>query len=268
MHYEKIWPPPLLHIVEYIAFMSQSNYSFKTISCHVAAISYYNKINNIFDHTQSFIVKRMLAGLNRLHRFKDNRLPITITMLFRILPNLLYTCSSNYEASLFSAAYSLAFSALLRVSEISFKSVNNYCLQFNDVTVTASYVKLFLRSSKNDQLSFGSEIVIPFSQNNKFLSDSLHNYLSGRPNLRGPFLIHYDGSPVTSYQFNQVLKKVLEFSGMPANLYKSHSFRIGGATYLHLLGKSDEEIKAIGRWKSNAYKGYIRLNIPDMNIAF
>lgn len=268
MQYERCWPPPLWHVVEYIAYMSLNNYATKTVNCHLAAISYYNKVNGYLDVTQSFIVKQMLSGLNRVQFHKDNRLPITITLLHKLLPNLKHVCSSQYEACLFSVAYTLAFSALLRVSEITLTNKTDKCkaLQFKDIQATATHVKLFLRSSKNDQNSIGAEISIPISYRNRFLYDALQDYLTCRPKIDGLFLCHFDGSPVTSYQFNNILKKVLVFSGVGTTFYKSHSFRIGGATYLHSIGKTDEEIKLLGRWKSNAYKNYIRLNIPDFCI--
>ena len=268
MQYERCWPPPLWHVVEYIAYMSLNNYATKTVNCHLAAISYYNKVNGYLDVTQSFIVKQMLSGLHRVQFHKDNRLPITITLLHKLLPNLKHVCSSQYEACLFSVAYTLAFSALLRVSEITLTNKTDKCkaLQFKDIQATATDVKLFLRSSKNDQNSIGAEISIPISYRNRFLYDALQDYLTCRPKIDGLFLCHFDGSPVTSYQFNNILKKVLVFSGVGTTFYKSHSFRIGGATYLHSIGKTDEEIKLLGRWKSNAYKNYIRLNIPDFCI--
>lgn len=244
--------------------MSQNGYAHNTVTSHVSAISYFNKINEHFDATQSFIIKRMLTGLNKLQSRKDTRLPISINMLGKIIPNLYQVCTSRYEAHLYSVAFSLAFSALLRISELTLPNSHSTvsALQFSDVLVAPSHVKIFIRSSKNDQYQNGAEIIIKFMEDNKILQDSLSNYLVCRPKCNGTFLCHFDGSPVTAFQFNSILKKVLEFSGIQNTFYKSHSFRIGGATYLHSIGKSDEEIKLLGRWKSNAFKSYIRLQIP------
>jgi hypothetical protein len=46
-------------------------------------------------------------------------------------------------------------------------------------------------------------------------------------------------------------------------LYKPHSFRIGGATEAKRLGFDDDTIMQWGRWSSNAYKKYIRLDIKE-----
>jgi len=43
--------------------------------------------------------------------------------------------------------------------------------------------------------------------------------------------------------------------------FRSHSFRIGGATEAKRLGVDDETIKKWGRWTSDAYLKYLRLDI-------
>jgi hypothetical protein len=63
---------------------------------------------------------------------------------------------------------------------------------------------------------------------------------------------------LSRYQFNAVLKKSLAYLHVPAQRYKNHSFRIGMTIALSEEGRSDEEIKRMGRWKSRAFEGYIR----------
>jgi len=41
--------------------------------------------------------------------------------------------------------------------------------------------------------------------------------------------------------------------------FKTHSFRIGAASSYSEKGVSEQDIKRLGRWKSDAFKGYIRL---------
>ena len=42
-------------------------------------------------------------------------------------------------------------------------------------------------------------------------------------------------------------------------LYTSHSFRTGAASMMGALGFSDDDIKAIGKWSSNAFGNYTKL---------
>jgi hypothetical protein len=41
--------------------------------------------------------------------------------------------------------------------------------------------------------------------------------------------------------------------------FTTHSFRTGAASMMAILGYSDSDIKAMGRWSSRAFETYIRL---------
>ena len=153
MNYHIISPFPVWQIVEYIAFMSQNNYAFQTVNCHIVALSYYNKINGFIDNTQAFLVKQLLKGMNKNQNRKDQRMPITISLLEKILPNLSHICSSSYEATLFRVAYALSFCALLRVSEVAFSHIDhiNHVLAFQNVKVCSTHINIFIQKSKTDQ---------------------------------------------------------------------------------------------------------------------
>ena len=88
---------------------------------------------------------------------------------------------------------------------------------------------------------------------------AISRYNSIRPKFQGPYLCHISGSPLTSFQFSQVLKKSLNFIGIDTATFKTHSFRIGAATQMYLDGQNEETIKLKGRWKSNVVKSYIRI---------
>ena len=64
-------------------------------------------------------------------------------------------------------------------------------------------------------------------------------------------------TPITVNQFNTELRRCLNFCGLNAQRYKSHSFRIGAACLAADKGFSDAQIRALGRWKSDAFKLYI-----------
>ena len=113
--------------------------------------------------------------------------------------------------------------------------------------------------SKTDQLGLGTMIEIVPSTESSLLYSSLSNFLKIRPNFDGPLFCHFNGEYLTAYQFSQMLKKCVKFLGIDTSTFKSHSFRIGCASDLFVRGKTEDEIKEIGRWKSNAYKSYIRI---------
>uniref|UniRef100_A0A8W8L937 Tyr recombinase domain-containing protein n=1 Tax=Magallana gigas TaxID=29159 RepID=A0A8W8L937_MAGGI len=75
---------------------------------------------------------------------------------------------------------------------------------------------------------------------------------------QGQFLVHFDGKPLTRYQFSAILAKSLQFCEGKIGRFKSHSFRIGAATEAAMRGIPDQVIKQWGRWKSESYASYIR----------
>ena len=56
------------------------------------------------------------------------------------------------------------------------------------------------------------------------------------------------------------LKHCLAMTGHSSSCFKGHSLRIGAATHVAAQGYMDNQIKAMGRWKSDAYKKYIRIS--------
>jgi len=72
----------------------------------------------------------------------------------------------------------------------------------------------------------------------------------------GPFFMNKAKVGLTRRQFVKEVKDALERKGLPSEGIFGHSFRIGAAAAAG--GASDEEVKALGRWRSREYKDYIR----------
>ena len=87
----------------------------------------------------------------------------------------------------------------------------------------------------------------------------MSQYLKERPNYPGPLFCHFEGLALTRYQFSAILKKCLVIIGIESDKFKSHSFRIGMTTTCAIDGITDEQIKQLGGWESNAYLRYIRI---------
>jgi hypothetical protein len=64
----------------------------------------------------------MLEGLRRkTSQTRDIRVPISLSLLKRLIVSLQKVCTSRYDTFFFSAALSIAFFGMLRVSEITIK---------------------------------------------------------------------------------------------------------------------------------------------------
>jgi hypothetical protein len=62
--------------------------------------------------------------------------------------------------------------------------------------------------------------------------------------------MYFKPEKVTRYQVTVILKSALRFLGYNENDYNTHSFRIGAATHASKMGKCDDEIMTMDRWKS------------------
>ena len=72
------------------------------------------------------------------------------------------------------------------------------------------------------------------------------------------FFVFNDGSPVLQVHARHMLKSALQSLGLDHTLYGMHSFRIGRTTDLIKFGYSVDEVKLLGRLKSNVIFKYIR----------
>lgn len=78
----------------------------------------------------------------------------------------------------------------------------------------------------------------------------MNNYLVSGGNLDALF-------PCTTLQAANWFQQCLKFSTIQSKL-TLHSFRRGGATWYSEQGLTDAKLRALGRWKSEAYKCYVK----------
>ena len=92
----------------------------------------------------------------------------------------------------------------------------------------------------------------------------LAQYCKIREDQPGPLFCQLDNHPISVNQYNSELKRCLAFCGLNTQRYKSHSFRIGAACFAAEKGFSDAQIRALGRWKSDAFKLYISYQVAKL----
>lgn len=265
--FEPIWPVPLTQLQTFISYLFHNGYAYSTVVTYMSALKFQHKIHGLQEYVSHFTVSKMLEGYRRSKPTHDSRLPITYDILVEICAKLDAVCNSAYEATLFKAAYTLAFFGLFRVGELVFSSsaMGDAPLFHSDIVqlqVDQSFM-VRLRKSKSNQ--HGVPILVPIVATGTSVCPvvAMVTYLNIRPKAIAQYLFcHIDGSPLTRYQFGAVLTKVIlrsKFQPTISGLFKSHSFRIGAATWLAQQGIPNAEIKKAGRWSSDAYLRYIRL---------
>ena len=262
------YPVPLYDLALFIAFLSAEKYAPATAVTYVAAIGYFHKLHDWQDPTEKFIIRRMLDGFSRkTGKGADVRQPITLEMLKKITHALPHVCTNTYEACVYHAAFTLAFFGFMRVSEITAEcnSANQGALSVSDVQLrkenSLQALHVSLRHSKNNQNGPPQLIAIPCQVDHAICPvKAMQRYIDIRPAGAAPLFCHYDTSPVTRTQFNAVLHKAISFANIPG-YFGSHSFRIGAATTAAMQGVPDTQIQEMGRWRSTAFKTYIRIPV-------
>ena len=262
------WPPSVKDFTDFISYLSLKGASPSTARSYVSGIGFKCKVEGVPDITQNFLVKKLLLGMSKLGIVRDRRLPITIDLLKNIARVLPAVCSSNYEATLFSAIFSMAYFGLFRVGELVVNSSSNlnHAVDILNVRMQEhdNVLEVLLSHSKTDQKGKGTVIALPAVNTPVCPVVSMKAYMSLRPEQSGPLFIHFSGTPVSRFQFASVLKKALHFLNVQNDCYKSHSFRIGAASCAASKGLSEDRLKQLGRWESKAYKSYVRIPTGEL----
>ena len=114
-----IWPVPLSDIVNFITYLEKMNCKASTAKSYISGLRFKMKVMAIQDTTKSFVITKMLCGMERKHKRVNARKPITFEILEKIINVLLHVCNSYYEATLLAACFSVAIFVFLRVGEFA-----------------------------------------------------------------------------------------------------------------------------------------------------
>ena len=207
----------------------------------------------------------MLKGYSKCHPSKDLREPITLQLLKDFSNDLKHVNLSNYEALLFSTAFSVAFFGFMRVGELVVHSKDNVTsrvVQLSDVILRGSEVRVYIRFSKTDQNGRSVSLIFTSCQDQQICPVALlYRYIQQRRCIDSPLFCNFNGQPLTRFQFSSVLAKVLKFLGIK-QVVRPHSFRIGATNLACQQNILDQDIQAMGRWSaiSSVFKRYIRLD--------
>lgn len=261
-HLDLNWPVPISDLINFIAYLSVQSYSPNTVKSYLAGLGFKMKMENTIDSTESFIIKKMISGMSKTYKSIDIRKPISENILADLINVLPKVCFSQYEAKLFSAIFALAFFAFLRIGEAVSSGLGDHIIQRNDLEIdqTTKNISITIASSKTDQYGHKTKLVINSGSSNVELFEIINQYLKVRPLILGPLFCHLNHKVVSRFQVCKVLKTSLQFLGLNDSEYNTHSFRIGACTHAFQMGKSEDEIMLMGRWKSDVYKKYIRIN--------
>ena len=262
-----MFPTPGERIIEYITHACNVNVSYNTIVSRLSAVSYIHKLANFTDPIQQFAIQKMLVGAKKLLAAPDMRLPITREILDRLVEAAGHTTQAKYYDLLIKSMFTLAFYAFLRVGEMTAVTPDSsHAIRIQDIHISngpsGTTLQVTMHSFKHSGGSPSTLQIFPQPGRSCPIA-FITKYLQIRGPSPGPLYIFPNGRPVSRFFFIQQLQAALVWCNLDTRYYKGHSFRIGAATTAAELGLSDSQIASMGRWKSSAYKRYIR--IPMLN---
>ena len=192
------------------------------------------------------------------------RLPITITLLRHLKANLsVLPHLGRHDKRLYWAAFSLAFYGFLRVSEFTPPFSRHFNSRVHllrrDVTIHPGHLELRIKRSKTDQFRQSATVIVGATESSTCPVRAMTRFLRGTTghSSRPLFTLH-DGSYLTRSKVSRMTKHLLSAAGVDTTRFSSHSFRIGAATAAAAAGLPETLIQALGRWRSSAYKTYVR----------
>lgn len=188
------------------------------------------------------------------------RLPLTADILEKLLRHI----PSDYNGANLKAALCTGFAAFLRSGEFTWDSWDPLIsprrhlarkhIHFN----SDGSVSLTLPASKTDPFGAGTEIQLAASQHSPLCPvhalRCLYNQYPTQPN--SPAFNRTFGTFSKSYLIEKVREYLLQ-AGLTTCGYFGHSLRKGAAITAAAKGIPHDEIKLLGRWKSDAVDIYI-----------
>ena len=256
---QKSVPISINTVAFYIGHLQSNGYAPASITSYVTAISYIHRISLFPDPTNNTLIQRLLAGANKLSPSHDARLPITLIMLQRLSRALDKTVSSYYNRLLYRAMFVSAFFGLFRIGELTTDVKGVVALCSDQIEISRTHVQITIRHFKHNDKREPMDLILPKQDDDLICPvQCLLEYLKLRGESKGPLFCFPGGKVVSRDLFARILKETLIFCGINIKLYKAHSFRIGAASWYASRGCSDAQIRMLGRWKSDAFKRYIR----------
>ena len=247
-------------IALFIADLVNKGLKPTTVSSHISALGYVHKLRGIPDSTAAFFIQKMLSSYHKHCPSLDVRLPIDKQVLDKLVAALHHTCQNGSERILFKAMFTLAFHAFLRIGEMTVTgqaATNPNVIEIHQVTFGQGKMNiLFIKYKHSTGKPF--TLTIEPGAPGTCPVQAMREYIAIRGSAAGPLFTRAPQVPVTRSYFNSQLRLALAFCNYSLTQFSSHSFRIGAATTAAAQGRTDAQIRQLGRWKSDAFKQYIR----------
>jgi integrase len=201
----------------------------------------------------------VLRGGKRLYGegTKRLRLPLTAPILCQIINQI----GDDHDGVNLKAALCVAFTGFLRSGEFTWDKPDDLsCLARRHVSMERNSVTITLPSSKTD-----ISILLAASPSSPLCPvRALRNLLTRFPRDPSQPLFSRSFGPFSRRYLVDKIKEMLLRAGIPTAGFSGHSLRKGATVSAAANGISRDDIKLLGRWKSDAVDTYINeINLSD-----
>ena len=271
LHSASFFPISVHNLILFASYLFSQKLAPATIQTYILAVCFVNNLASGVNHAKSFLIKKILQGIHRESAPKAPRPPITASILQSLLNKVHTSALSAYDKLLYAAMFNTAFHCFLRVGEFTVRSnsLPTQILQFSDVNFLPSKhntqaldFQLTLTFFKGNTTRAPFNILVPSQPSSPWCPvASLRFFLAARGSSPGPLFCHVNLRPISRAEFSNCLSDMLSQAGFSSCMYKPHSFRIGAATTAAMSGIQEDIIQRLSRWRSSAYKRYIRVPV-------
>ena len=254
-----VLPVSIPHLSIFVSYLHSQGYSPASIIAHTSSIGYIHRLTGLKDPVCATIIQKLLAGVTKVSPPSPPRLPITIGILVCLVESLEQVVVHHYHRALLKAMLTVGFFGLMRIGELTMTEDKIVPLQLDQLTFLPTHTLISITHFKHNQKLRPVEVPLQIQSLSQICPvRALNHYLSLRGFHPGPLFSFPTLAPIPRHFLSKHLSSLILFSGFQGDRYKSHSLRIGGASYYASLGYTDTQIRLLGRWESNSFVRYIR----------
>ena len=257
----------------FIGYLIDNGMQSSTVKSYVSAIKKMLMMDGYHWDDNLVLVRSLAKACRIINDRVRTRLPIQCGLLEIIRFEVEWYFSRMnqwYLEHMYKALFALSYYGVMRIGEVT---RSQHVLKAKDVHIATNKDKLLLvlySLKMHDKANRPQEIKITsnVSEKNGQYAEKYFcpfKLLRDHIRLRGDyildneqFFVFTDRSPVTPSLARNLLRLLLQNIGLNESLYGMYSFRIGQTTDLLKFCYSIEEIKIMGRWRSNVIYKYIR----------
>jgi len=238
---------------------------YTSIKQYLNIISLLHRSMDLPSPLGSFMVISTLRGIkNTLGNSPSFKLPVTPMMLYSILDSLDLTKPAS--ACLWMTCL-LMFFALLRKSNV----VGCHKILRSDVKFVNGAVNIWVKSTKTRNVNTDPPRVISLPRLPDHVlcpAAAILLYFASTPDLPedAPLCSIPGRGGFSTLPYKSIVDMVKSVAPVDQTAqYSSHSFRRGGASYMHSIGMTMDQIKFMGDWKSDCFRRYVVFNSGVMS---